>query len=167
MPIKGTYRGYKIISAPPPSSGGMALVEILNILEGYNLAKQGADGSTEFTSPPRRTSEPSSIAPNSSAIPIRQDSRRATDRQALCQGLARDDTASQATPREDLAASVGLQSTRQLCQHASEPPYCRAGSHDALLGRRSRGQCRIGHDDAERRFWLARHSRRAWLSAKR
>ncbi|HUI85033.1 MAG TPA: gamma-glutamyltransferase [Candidatus Binatia bacterium] len=40
-PIRGTYRGYEIISAPPPSSGGVALVEILNILEGYDLAKQG------------------------------------------------------------------------------------------------------------------------------
>jgi gamma-glutamyltranspeptidase/glutathione hydrolase len=39
--IRGTYRGYDIISAPPPSSGGIALVEILNILEGYDLAKLG------------------------------------------------------------------------------------------------------------------------------
>src|SRR5271169_3772382 len=41
QPIRGTYRGYDVISAPPPSSGGVALVEILNILEGYDLAKQG------------------------------------------------------------------------------------------------------------------------------
>jgi gamma-glutamyltranspeptidase/glutathione hydrolase len=40
-PIRGTYRGYEIISAPPPSSGGIALIEILNILEGYDLAKAG------------------------------------------------------------------------------------------------------------------------------
>ena len=40
-PIRGSYRGYDIISAPPPSSGGVALVEILNILEGYDLAKFG------------------------------------------------------------------------------------------------------------------------------
>ena len=39
QPIRGTYRGYEIISAPPPSSGGVALVEALNILEGYDLAK--------------------------------------------------------------------------------------------------------------------------------
>jgi gamma-glutamyltranspeptidase/glutathione hydrolase len=38
-PIRGTYRGYEIISAPPPSSGGTALLEILNILEGFDLAK--------------------------------------------------------------------------------------------------------------------------------
>jgi gamma-glutamyltranspeptidase/glutathione hydrolase len=37
--VRGSYRGYDIISAPPPSSGGTALIEILNILEGYDLAK--------------------------------------------------------------------------------------------------------------------------------
>jgi len=40
-PIRGTYRGYEIVSAPPPSSGGIALIELLNILEGYDLAKAG------------------------------------------------------------------------------------------------------------------------------
>ena len=40
-PVRGTYRGYEVISAPPPSSGGAALLEILNILEGYDLAKAG------------------------------------------------------------------------------------------------------------------------------
>lgn len=40
-PIRGTYRGYEVISAPPPSSGGTVLVESLNILEGYDLAKLG------------------------------------------------------------------------------------------------------------------------------
>jgi gamma-glutamyltranspeptidase/glutathione hydrolase len=38
-PVRGTYRGYEVISAPPPSSGGTVLVESLNILEGYDLAK--------------------------------------------------------------------------------------------------------------------------------
>ena len=41
-PIRGTYRGYDVISAPPPSSGGTVLIESLNILEGYDLAKLGA-----------------------------------------------------------------------------------------------------------------------------
>lgn len=40
-PIRGTYRGYEIISMPPPSSGGVTLVEILNILEGCDLASMG------------------------------------------------------------------------------------------------------------------------------
>ncbi|MFZ1140194.1 MAG: gamma-glutamyltransferase [Candidatus Sulfotelmatobacter sp.] len=40
-PVHGTYRGYEVISAPPPSSGGAVLIEILNILEGYDLGKMG------------------------------------------------------------------------------------------------------------------------------
>src|SRR5580658_4835799 len=39
--VRGTYRGYEIISSPPPSSGGTVLIESLNILEGYDLAKMG------------------------------------------------------------------------------------------------------------------------------
>jgi len=39
--IHGTYRGYDIYSAPPPSSGGIVMMEALNILEGYDLAKMG------------------------------------------------------------------------------------------------------------------------------
>lgn len=40
-PLTGTYKDYTIISAPPPSSGGVALIESLNILEGYNLGRLG------------------------------------------------------------------------------------------------------------------------------
>jgi len=40
-PVRGTYRGYEVISAPPPSSGGAVLIEILNILEGYDLGRMG------------------------------------------------------------------------------------------------------------------------------
>ena len=40
-PVRGSYRGYEIISAPPPSSGGVTLLETLNILEGYNLGRFG------------------------------------------------------------------------------------------------------------------------------
>ena len=39
--VRGTYRGYDVVSMPPPSSGGVALIEMLNILEGYDLAKLG------------------------------------------------------------------------------------------------------------------------------
>ncbi len=40
-PVRGTYRGYEIWSMPPPSSGGVHLIQILNILEGYDLASLG------------------------------------------------------------------------------------------------------------------------------
>lgn len=39
MPLRGSYRGYGIISMPPPSSGGAVLLEMLNILEGFDLKK--------------------------------------------------------------------------------------------------------------------------------
>ena len=41
-PIQGTYRGYDVIAMPLPTSGGVALIEMLNILEGYDLASMGA-----------------------------------------------------------------------------------------------------------------------------
>ena len=40
-PLRGSYRGYEILSPPPPSSGGLCLLEILNICEGYDLASMG------------------------------------------------------------------------------------------------------------------------------
>ena len=40
-PVQGTYRGYDIISMPPPSSGGVAIVTMLNILEAYDLKGMG------------------------------------------------------------------------------------------------------------------------------
>jgi gamma-glutamyltranspeptidase / glutathione hydrolase len=43
-PIRGKYHGYDLITAPPPSSGGIVLVEILNILSTYNLPKLGPEG---------------------------------------------------------------------------------------------------------------------------
>ncbi len=40
-PVSCTYRGYKLYSAPPPSSGGTTMCEILNVLEGYDLRAMG------------------------------------------------------------------------------------------------------------------------------
>lgn len=40
-PITCSYRGYKFVSAPPPSSGGVTLCEILNVVEGYDLKSMG------------------------------------------------------------------------------------------------------------------------------
>ncbi|MYD80257.1 MAG: gamma-glutamyltransferase [Gammaproteobacteria bacterium] len=41
-PIRGTYRGYEILSMPPPSSGGVLLVQMLNMLEKFNLGEMGS-----------------------------------------------------------------------------------------------------------------------------
>jgi len=48
VPVKGTYRGYEIISMSPPSSGGAILLEILNILEGYDLRAMGYDSAAKY-----------------------------------------------------------------------------------------------------------------------
>jgi len=47
-PLRGTYRGHEIISMPPPSSGGAVLIEMLNILEGYDLQKSEANSSDRY-----------------------------------------------------------------------------------------------------------------------
>ena len=41
VPLRSTYRGHEIISMPPSSSGGAVLIEMLNILEGFDIAKLG------------------------------------------------------------------------------------------------------------------------------
>lgn len=41
-PVRGNYRGYDVLSMPPPSSGGVHLIELLNMLEGFPLAEMGA-----------------------------------------------------------------------------------------------------------------------------
>jgi len=42
-PVKGTFRGYEIAAMPPPSSGGVAMIEMLNILESFDLKAKGFD----------------------------------------------------------------------------------------------------------------------------
>jgi gamma-glutamyltranspeptidase/glutathione hydrolase len=40
-PVHGTYRGYDVYGPPPPSSGGICLVQMLNVLENFDLKKEG------------------------------------------------------------------------------------------------------------------------------
>ena len=46
-PVECDYRGYHVISAPPPSSGGVVLCEILEILQGYDLTRMGFHSADE------------------------------------------------------------------------------------------------------------------------
>ncbi len=41
VPVKGTYRGHEVISMPPPSSGGIVLIQVLNMLENHDIRKMG------------------------------------------------------------------------------------------------------------------------------
>ncbi|MDQ3323141.1 MAG: gamma-glutamyltransferase, partial [Acidobacteriota bacterium] len=47
-PLRGTYRGYEIISMPPPSSGGIVLLQSLNMLERFDLRKMGWASSEKY-----------------------------------------------------------------------------------------------------------------------
>ena len=47
-PLRGTYRGFEVISMPPPSSGGAVLIEMLNMLEGFDLRHMGASSSDRY-----------------------------------------------------------------------------------------------------------------------
>ncbi|HEX8294137.1 MAG TPA: gamma-glutamyltransferase [Pyrinomonadaceae bacterium] len=47
-PLRTTYRGFEVISMPPPSSGGAVLIEMLNILEGFDLRHMGASSSERY-----------------------------------------------------------------------------------------------------------------------
>jgi len=47
-PLRGIYRGHEIVSFPPPSSGGVHLIEILNVLEKFDLRKLGSHSADEI-----------------------------------------------------------------------------------------------------------------------
>lgn len=46
--VRGSYRGFEVISMPPPSSGGVVLIEMLNILEGFDLKSMGWGSSQQL-----------------------------------------------------------------------------------------------------------------------
>jgi gamma-glutamyltranspeptidase / glutathione hydrolase len=69
-PIRGSYRGYGILSMPPPSSGGTTLVQMLNILEGYDIGGSASAPPPPCTAWPRRCAAPTPTGRNSSATPI-------------------------------------------------------------------------------------------------
>lgn len=47
-PLRGTYRGHEIITMPPPSSGGVVMLNVLNMLEGYDIAKMQHNSSAKY-----------------------------------------------------------------------------------------------------------------------
>ena len=48
VPLKGTYRGHEIVSMPPPSSGGIVMLQVLNMLEAYDVRGMGSGSSAKF-----------------------------------------------------------------------------------------------------------------------
>jgi len=47
-PLHGFYRGHEIVAMPPPSSGGVHIIELLNVLEGFPLAELGANSAASI-----------------------------------------------------------------------------------------------------------------------
>ncbi|HRJ88973.1 MAG: gamma-glutamyltransferase [Blastocatellia bacterium] len=47
-PLKGNYRGYEIITMPPPSSGGIVMLQLLNVLEGFDVRGMGAGSAAKI-----------------------------------------------------------------------------------------------------------------------
>lgn len=47
-PLRGSYRGYEIITMPPPSSGGIVMLQVLNMLEGYDLKSLGYNSGAKY-----------------------------------------------------------------------------------------------------------------------
>lgn len=47
-PLKGNYRGHEIITMPPPSSGGIVMLEVLNMLEGYDIRGMGYNSAAKY-----------------------------------------------------------------------------------------------------------------------
>ena len=87
-----SYRGYEIVSSPPPSSGGVIICEILNVLEGYPLAflglRLGCDRAPDGRGDAARLRRPQQRARRPR---LRRQPGRAADRQGLCRGDPRQD----------------------------------------------------------------------------
>lgn len=47
-PLVGSYRGYPVISMPPPSSGGIVMLQVLNMLEGFDIRGMGPNSAAKF-----------------------------------------------------------------------------------------------------------------------
>ena len=92
-PIKGTYRGYDIIGMAPPSSGGIAVQLMLNILEGYDLKANGAGSAQNIhyiaEVDATRVCR-SRAAPGRSRL-RQEHADRSTDLEGLCRATAQDD----------------------------------------------------------------------------
>ena len=85
-PVKGTFRGYEIAAMPPPSSGGVALIEMLNMLEAFDLKAKGFDSRRGAAS---RDRSDAPRLPRSRALPRRSRLRAGAAGEAACRRTTR------------------------------------------------------------------------------
>jgi len=157
--MRGSYRGYDIISAPPPSSGGTALLEALNILEGYDLAK--FRGRTTLLAPdPGGLSAAFFDRAEFMAIRIFPNSRGPAHRQTIWRGLAGIDQSGACQRQQGFGPAGDLQPARTIRVRALPAQRWRGDeSYDALFRGRSRRE-RGGDDyNAERHVRFPGHAR--------
>ncbi|WP_353266499.1 gamma-glutamyltransferase [Gemmatimonas sp.] len=128
-PVRGTFKGYEIITMPPPSSGGVAMIEMLNILEGVDLKAAGHNsplylhwlaesmrrafrdramflGDPDFTKPPidKLTSKAYAATLRSSIDPLKASPSSPAD---VAQGYESDETTHfSVVDKDGLAVSV-------------------------------------------------------------
>ena len=106
-PVRGSYRGYDIVSMPPSSSGGVILIEMLNILEGFDLAAADAGAAPPS---PGRSDEARLCRPR--GVPRRSRHRASPARSPDVEGLRRRDA------RQDR-----LHGATTILDAAGEPPH--------------------------------------------
>jgi gamma-glutamyltranspeptidase len=138
--LRGSYRGFDVIAMPPPSSGGVCLIDMLNILEGYDLAKTDRVEALHLEIEAPRLCGPRGLHGRSCCS---ENANRAADVQILRRAAAQEHR-----PARD---SVG----------GHPPRPCRGprrSQHDALLRHRPRRQRGVQHLHAQ--FQLRHGARR-------
>ena len=106
-PIRGTYRGYEIVTMPPPSSGGVHMVQMLNIMENFDVSAMGpgsADATHLLTESARRAYADRSKHlgdPDFYDVPVDWLTSK-----AYASGLAERINMLRATPSEDIAPGI-------------------------------------------------------------
>jgi gamma-glutamyltranspeptidase/glutathione hydrolase len=114
--VRGSYRGYGIVSMPPPSSGGVALIEMLNILEGYEFKRRNAQALHDFIEAMKRAYADRAIYmgdPDSVTMPI----ARLTSKPYAA--ALRREIGERATPAADINPSRVLQPEGRNTTHFS------------------------------------------------
>ena len=152
QPVIGTYHNYTIISAPPPSSGGVVLLSALNILEGYDLKQLGdrTPASMHLITEAYRRAYMDRTDylgdPDYNRIPV-----AALTAKELCGRVARGILPDKATPSADAQAPGGIPAARaEDRRHAPR----RVAGHHPLLRRRQRRQRGLRHHHAQQRLRL-------------
>ena len=127
--VRGTYRGYDIVSMPPPSSGGVHLIEMLNILEGYDLGKlpREASAARRNRSDEARLCRPRRLHGRSR---LGQNADRRIDLEKICRHVAR---------KHHRQIDAGGRHSRRQAGRDRRP------EHDALFHYRQRRQCGLQH----------------------